>query len=75
MAHGNAFEASLFQNDIIQSAMKQFGISVSTMIIRFYLMVIIVIIAGFLHQWWLSLVGGAIFMTSLLGLAWKGKQK
>ncbi|MEY4135679.1 MAG: hypothetical protein ACOYOO_05975 [Saprospiraceae bacterium] len=55
--------------------MKQFGISVSTMIIRFYLMVIIVIIAGFLQQWWLSLIGGAVFMTSLLGLVWKDKQK
>ncbi len=55
--------------------MKQFGISVSTMIIRFYLMVIIVIIAGFLNQWWLSLVGGAVFMSSLLGLAWNGKKK
>ena len=55
--------------------MKQFGISVSTMMIRFYMMVIIVIIAGFLGQWWLSLVGGAVFMSSLLGLVWKGKQK
>ena len=58
-----------------QATMKQFGISVSTMIIRFYLMVIIIIIAGFLHQWWLSLVGGAIFLSSLLGLVWKEKQK
>jgi hypothetical protein len=55
--------------------MKQFGISVSTMMIRFYMMVIIVIIAGFLNQWWLSLIGGAVFMSSLLGLVWKEKQK
>lgn len=55
--------------------MKQFGISVSTMIMRFYLMVIVVIIAGFLQQWWLSLIGGAIFMTSLLGLVLKDKEK
>lgn len=55
--------------------MKQFGISISTMMIRFYMMVIIVIIAGFLNQWWLSLIGGAVFMSSLLGLVWKEKQK
>lgn len=54
--------------------MKQFGISVSTMIIRFYLMVIIVIIAGFLQQWWISLIGGAIFLSSMLGLVWKKKK-
>ena len=55
--------------------MKQFGISVATMMLRFYLMVMVVIIAGFLHQWWLAILGGVIFMASLMGIAWGRKKE
>jgi hypothetical protein len=51
--------------------MKPFSLSIPTMLMRFFLMMILVIIAGFTHQWWIAAIGGAIFIFSLLGYTWK----
>jgi len=47
--------------------MKQFNINIGTMILRFYLMMLVVIIAGFLDQWWLAILAFPIFLSSMLG--------
>lgn len=49
--------------------MKQFDISIGTMVLRFYLMVLVIIVSGFTGQWWISIIGGAIFISSLMGFS------
>lgn len=51
--------------------MKQFNINIGTMILRFYLMMLVVIIAGFLGQWWLAILAFPIFLSSMLGFTKK----
>lgn len=55
--------------------MKSFNLSISTMLLRFFLMMFIVIIAGFIGQWWLAAVGGVLFIVSLLGITWGKDEK
>ena len=51
--------------------MKQFNINIVTMILRFYLMMMVVIIAGFIGQWWLAILAFPIFLSSMLGFTRK----
>jgi len=47
--------------------MKSFNIGIGTMILRFYLMMLVVIIAGFIGQWWIAALAFPIFLSSMLG--------
>jgi len=51
--------------------MKYFNLNIGTMILRFYLMVMVVILAGFIGQWWLAFLAFPIFLSSMLGFAKK----
>ncbi|HMO37942.1 MAG TPA: hypothetical protein PKC76_06945 [Saprospiraceae bacterium] len=48
--------------------MKAFNLSIGTIVLRFYLMMLIVIIAGFVGQWWLAILAFPVFMSIMLGL-------
>lgn len=41
------------------------------MLLRFYLMVAIILIAGFSGQWWIAAIGIAIFLSALMGIKFK----
>lgn len=48
--------------------MKLLELSVSTLILRFYVMMAIVIGAGFSGLWWLSILALPVFYTALMGI-------
>lgn len=48
--------------------MKLLDLSISTLILRFYLLMAIVIGAGFSGQWWLALVALPVFYSALMGI-------
>lgn len=56
--------------------MRPYEIDFAKVLIRFYLMMAVIILAGFTGQWWLASVGFLIFMSTMLGVAFKkSKQK
>jgi len=48
--------------------MKFFAINMGTEILRYYLMMAVVIVAGFSEQWLLALLGLPIFLRTILGV-------
>ncbi len=48
--------------------MKVFDLSVGAVIARFYLMMLIVIAAGFIGQWWLAFFALPVFLSIMFGL-------
>ncbi len=48
--------------------MKLLDLSISTLIIRFYLLMAIVIGAGFIGQWWLAILALPVFFSALMGM-------
>ncbi|MDX1407206.1 MAG: hypothetical protein R3330_03705, partial [Saprospiraceae bacterium] len=48
--------------------MKFFDLSFSTIILRYYLMMLIVIVAGFSGQWWLATLSLPVFLSCLMAL-------
>ncbi len=46
--------------------MKAFEASLTTVVLRFYLMVGVVILAGFTGQWWLAILALPIFLSSMM---------
>ena len=55
--------------------MKAFESNFVSTIIRFYLMMAVVIIAGFTGQWWLAVLALPIFLTGLLSIRFFDKKK
>lgn len=51
--------------------MKYFDLSIGTLVLRFYLMMAVIIIAGFVGSWWLSILALPIFLSCVLGLNFK----
>ena len=51
--------------------MKPFGIGLGTVLLRFYLMMLVVIAAGFTGQWWLATLALPIFLSIMLGVSFK----
>jgi hypothetical protein len=49
--------------------MKILGLNIATLILRFYLLMAIVIIAGFTGVWWLALLALPVFVSALLGIS------
>ncbi|WP_367392928.1 hypothetical protein [Lewinella sp. LCG006] len=53
--------------------MEFFSISVSTIILRFFLMMAVIILGVFIGQYWLAALGLPIFLSVMLGLGVKPK--
>ena len=51
--------------------MKYLNLPLSTLMLRFYLMMAVVIIAGFSGLWFLSILALPIFFSALLGVSFK----
>ena len=54
--------------------MKSFELGLGTMLLRYYLMMMIVIAAGFMGQWWLATLALPVFLSTVLGMKF-GKDK
>lgn len=54
--------------------MKAFELNIGTVIARFYLMMAVVVVAGFIGQWWLASLALPIFLSIMLGITF-GKNK
>lgn len=50
--------------------MKFFELNIAQMLIRYYLMMMVIIIAGFSGQWWLAGLSLFIFLSALMGAQW-----
>ena len=56
--------------------MKMFRLNFETLLLRYYLMMAAVIIAGFVGNWWLALIALPIFLTCLAGVRFgKGRSE
>ncbi len=55
--------------------LKPFSLTFGTMILRFYLMMAVVIVAGFTGYWLLGLLALPIFLSVLLGIGFKPESK
>ena len=51
------------------------ALSFATVVVRFYLVMAIIIAAGFLGQWWLALFALPVFISAVLGIAIQQKEK
>ncbi|MDX1478826.1 MAG: hypothetical protein R3301_14030 [Saprospiraceae bacterium] len=48
--------------------MKLFRLNFATIVLRYYLMMLIVIVAGFTGQWWLATLALPVFLSCLMAL-------
>lgn len=48
--------------------MKLFELSLGALMIRFYLIMLVIIVAGFTGLWWLATLALPIFFTALMGM-------
>jgi len=55
--------------------MKTFELSIGTVILRFYLMMMIVIAAGFIGQWWLAALALPVFLSIMAGISFSKTEK
>lgn len=55
--------------------MEFFNISVSTIVMRFFLMMGVIITGVFTGQYWLVVLGLPIFLSAMLGVGFKTKNK
>jgi hypothetical protein len=55
--------------------MKAFELNLGTMLLRYYLMMLVILAAGFTGQWWLAALGLPIFLSTILGLGRKKEEK
>ena len=55
--------------------MKAFGLGLGTMLLRYYLMMLVVVAAGFIGQWWLAILALPIFLSTILGVKFGNADK
>lgn len=55
--------------------MKAFELSIGTVILRLYLMMAIVIAAGFIGQWWVAILALPVFLSTMSGIRFSVKAK
>lgn len=55
--------------------MQAFEANFSTVVIRFFVMMFIVIAAGFIGQWWLALLSGPVFISAICAIGLKRPEK
>lgn len=48
--------------------MKPFELSLGAMLMRYYLMMMIVVAAGFTGHWWLSALALPVFLSTIMGV-------
>ena len=48
--------------------MKLFQLSFDKLLVRFYLIMLLIIVAGFTGLWWLAILALPIFFTALMGI-------
>lgn len=51
--------------------MKIYELNVGKMVMEMYLMMLVVIVAGFSGQWWITLFAVPIFFSAILGIQYK----
>lgn len=51
--------------------MKIYELNIGKMVIQLYLMMAIIIVAGFTGQWWISIFAAALFFGAVLGIQLK----
>ena len=66
--HFEGYCGPISLSDRILNIMKLMDLKLSTLILRFYLMMAIVIGAGFLGQWWLAILSLPVFFSALMGI-------
>jgi hypothetical protein len=66
--HFTGFERPIPLNERNLYIMKLLQLQVSTLILRFYLVMAIVIGAGFIGQWWLAILALPVFYSALMGI-------
>lgn len=49
--------------------MKPFKLNVGTLLLRYYLMMMVILAAGFSGQWWLAILALPIFLSTLMGVS------
>jgi cell division protein FtsW (lipid II flippase) len=55
--------------------MKFFEASIGTIVSRFFLLVAIVIIAGFSGQWWISVFALPILLSAMTGVSFRSSKR
>lgn len=55
--------------------MRPFGLSLSTLVLRYYFMMLVIIAAGFTGQWWLAILALPIFLSCMMGVRFSNDQK
>lgn len=55
--------------------LKTFDLNIGTVILRFYLMMAVVIIAGFSGYWLMAFMALPIFLSIMLGISFKKKSE
>ena len=55
--------------------MKPFQLDLAGLVIRFYLMMGVILLAGFTGQWWLALLGLPIFLSAMMGISFGSKKE
>lgn len=55
--------------------MKFYEATIGTIVIRFFLLMAIVIIAGFTGQWWLSIIALPILLSAMAGVSFKSDKR
>jgi hypothetical protein len=51
--------------------MKYYEASIGTIVIRFFILMAIVILAGFIGQWWIALFALPILLSAMAGVSFK----
>ena len=55
--------------------MRPFELSLSSMLLRYFLMMAVIIVAGFIGQWWLAIVALPLFLMALMGVGLGNKKE
>lgn len=55
--------------------MKYFEATFGTIVNRFFLMMVVIILAGFIGQWWIAFLAFPILMSAMMGINFKPKNK
>ena len=55
--------------------MQVYKLTMGAVILRFYLMMMVVIAAGFIGQWWLAVLALPILLSIMLGVSFTDKKE
>jgi UPF0716 family protein affecting phage T7 exclusion len=49
--------------------MKFFELNFATLLLRYYFMMGVIIVGGFVGQWWLAAIGFFVFLSAIMGIS------